>query len=332
MRQNPIAPTIDFDKDGIQHGYLRLPHSRDDSAWGAVMIPITQFKNGDGPTALMTGGNHGDEYEGPIALYNFAGRTDIENFHGRVIVIPAMNFPAFQAATRVSPVDQLNLNRIFPGRPDGSLSQAIADYFTRTLVPMADYVLDIHSGGKTLDFVPFAASHILDNKEQQSACEEAAKAFGAPYYLQMLEIDANGLYDTMVEEAGKVFVTTELGGGGTSSPYTVEIARRGVDNFLIHAGILNADPTMPKHDSVSLDMPDFRSFIFCEHAGLVEPCVALGDIVHEGDLVARIHSTERTSPDTPKEYRAPRDGMVICRHVPSLIKIGDCLNVIAEVL
>lgn len=332
MRHNPISPTIDFDRDGIQHGYLRLPHSRDDSAWGAVMIPITQFKNGEGPTALMTGGNHGDEYEGPIALYNFAGRTDIENFHGRVIIVPAMNYPAFQAATRVSPIDKLNLNRIFPGRPDGSLSEVIADYFSRTLVPMADYVLDIHSGGKTLDFVPFAASHILDDKQQQQACEEAAKAFGAPYRLQMLEIDAAGLYDTMVEAAGKVFVTTELGGGGTSSPYTVEIARRGVDNFLIHAGILDAAPNPVKHDSVSLDMPDFRSFIFCEHNGLVEPCVALGDVVHEGDLVARIHSIERTSPEAPVEYRAPRDGMVICRHVPSLIKIGDCLNVIAEVL
>ncbi|TCK06113.1 N(2)-acetyl-L-2,4-diaminobutanoate deacetylase DoeB [Marinobacterium mangrovicola] len=332
MRNNPITPTIDFDKDGIQHGFLRLPYSRDDSAWGAVMIPVTQFKHGDGPTALMTGGNHGDEYEGPIALYNFANRTDIENFQGRVIVIPAMNFPAFQQATRVSPVDKLNLNRIFPGRPDGSLTEVIADYFSRTLVPMADYVLDIHSGGKTLDFVPFAASHILDDKQQQNACEAAAKAFGAPYYLQMLEIDAAGLYDTLVEESGKVFVTTELGGGGTTYPHTVDIARRGVDNFLIHAGILKGEPRLPDTEAINLDMPDFRSFIFSEHAGLVEPCVAMGDIVREGEVIARIHSIERTSSTAPAEYLAPRDGMVICRHVPSLIKIGDCLNVIAEVV
>ena len=65
---SPIVPNVDFDREGIQHGHLRLPYSRDDSAWGSVMIPIAVVKNGDGPTALLTGGNHGDEYEGPIAL------------------------------------------------------------------------------------------------------------------------------------------------------------------------------------------------------------------------------------------------------------------------
>ena len=67
QRPSPITATVDFDADGVQHGFLRLPYSRDDSAWGSVMIPITVIKRGEGPTALLTGGNHGDEYEGPIA-------------------------------------------------------------------------------------------------------------------------------------------------------------------------------------------------------------------------------------------------------------------------
>ena len=65
---NPITCTLDFEQDGVQHGFLKLPYSRDDSAWGAVMIPLTVVRNGNGPTALLTGGNHGDEYEGPVAL------------------------------------------------------------------------------------------------------------------------------------------------------------------------------------------------------------------------------------------------------------------------
>ncbi|MBV1787823.1 N(2)-acetyl-L-2,4-diaminobutanoate deacetylase DoeB [Marinobacterium sp. D7] len=331
MRANPITPTIDYDREGIQHGFLRLPYSRNDSAWGAVMIPVTQFKHGEGPTALLSGGNHGDEYEGPTALFNFAARDRIDDIQGRIIIVPAMNYPAFQAGTRVSPIDSLNLNRIFPGRPDGSVTEVIADYFSRTLVPMADYVLDIHSGGKTLDFLPFAASHILDDKAQQQRCAAAARAFGAPYRLQMLEIDAAGLYDTQVESCGKVFVTTELGGGGTTSPDTVRIAKRGVDNFLIHAGILDGTVEAPERESLSLDMPDFRSFLFSEHTGLVEPCVALGDQVCEGQPMARIHSIERTAL-APAVYRAPRDGLVIARHLPSRIQIGDCLFVIGEVV
>lgn len=71
-RPSPITPTVDFDRDGVQHGHLRLPWSRDDSAWGSLMLPICVIRNGDGPTALLTGGNHGDEYEGPVALYDLA--------------------------------------------------------------------------------------------------------------------------------------------------------------------------------------------------------------------------------------------------------------------
>ena len=56
MPANPISCTLDFDQDGVQHGHLRLPHSRDDSAWGAILIPITVIKNGEGPTALFTAG------------------------------------------------------------------------------------------------------------------------------------------------------------------------------------------------------------------------------------------------------------------------------------
>ena len=134
------------------------------------------MKNGSGPTALLTGGNHGDEYEGPVALFNFAGRTRIADIQGRVIVVPAMNYPAFEVATRVSPIDGLNLNRIFPGRPDGTVTEIIADYFSRILLPLADYVLDIHSGGKTLDFVPFAACHRLEDEDYQARCESAMKA------------------------------------------------------------------------------------------------------------------------------------------------------------
>ena len=61
---------------GVQHGFLRLPYSRDDSAWGSVMIPIAVVRGGTGPTALLTGGNHGDEYEGPLALFDLARTLD----------------------------------------------------------------------------------------------------------------------------------------------------------------------------------------------------------------------------------------------------------------
>ena len=325
LAPSAIRPTLDLDADGVQHGFLRLPHSRDDSAWGAVMIPITVVRNGDGPTALLTGGNHGDEYEGPIALFKLARTLGAEDVRGRVIIVPAMNYPAFRAARRVSPIDDRNMNRIFPGHPDGSPSERIADYFERYLVPLADLVLDYHSGGKTLDFIPLVAVHELDDPDQQRRCIDALCAFNAPYSLIMREIDARGMYDTAVEAKGKVFVTTELGGAGSATARSVAIAERGVRNLLIHAGIVRG--RIEPRPTRWLHMPD-GCFVISEHEGLLEPTVDLGDTVEAGQVVGRVHPVARTG-DPAFEYRAALSGILMARHVPGLMQTGDCLAVVA---
>lgn len=328
MTANPIVPTIPLDDDGAHHGFLRLPYSRDDSAWGSVMIPITVVKNGDGPTALMTGANHGDEYEGPIALQELAATLKPEDITGRVIIVPFFNYPAFRAGTRTSPIDRGNLNRLFPGRPDGTVTEKIADYFATVLVPHADIVLDFHSGGKTLDFLPFAAAHILDDAMQQHACVAAMEAFNAPYSMTMREIDNVGMYDTTVEDQGKVFVTTELGGGGTATAKSVAIARKGARNVLIHAGILSGE--LETGPSIELDMTHDDCFVFATDDGMIEPCADLGDTLQAGDCLARIWPADRSG-KPPLEYRARRGGLLTARHFPGLVKAGDCLAVIADV-
>ena len=328
LRPSPIASTVDYAKDGVQHGHLRLPYSRDDSAWGSVMMPIAVIKRGDGPTALLTGANHGDEYEGPVALFDLARTLGAEEVTGRVIVVPAMNYPAFRAGTRTSPIDKGNLNRSFPGRPDGTVTEKIADYFTRTLLPLADIVLDFHSGGRTLDFLPYAAAHELPDRDHEQRCFDAVAAFAAPYSMRMREIDAIGMYDTTVEAMGKVFVTTELRGGGTATAESVRIAKTGVRNLLKHAGILQGAPS--RQPTRWLDMQSDECFGFAEEDGLVEPVKDLGEPVRKGEVVARIHSVVRTG-RAPIEHRAAIDGVLAARHFPGLVKIGDCLAVIAAI-
>jgi len=327
MRNSSITPTIDLDADGVAHGFLRLPHSRDDSAWGSLMIPVTVAKNGDGPTALITGANHGDEYEGPLALVELAATIDAANLAGRVIIIPFMNMPAFTAGTRTSPIDSGNMNRVFPGRPDGTITEKIADYFQRYLLPMADIVLDFHSGGKTLNFLPFAASHILEDKEQEARCAAARDAFNAPFSVQMLEIDSAGMYDDAVEGMGKTFVTTELGGAGTSTPETVAIARKGLRNLLIHAGIMQGDLDLAATRHLVQDDDD--CFHFSPLGGMIEYTKTLGDPVAKGDLLARIWDSTRTGV-APVEIHSKMDGLLAVRHTYGLIQPGDCLAVLAQ--
>jgi N-alpha-acetyl-L-2,4-diaminobutyrate deacetylase len=326
MTSSPIVPTVDFAADGVQHGFLRLPWSRDESAWGNLMIPITVIRNGVGPTALLTGASHGDEYEGPVALVDLARTLDPTEVSGRIIILPFLNYPAFRAGRRLSPIDGSNMNRIFPGRADGTVSQKIADYVQRVLLPMSEIVLDFHSGGKTLDFVPFAAAHALPDAAQEARCHAARDAFGAPYSVTMLEIDAVGMLDTAAEAMGKVFVTTELGGAGTATARSIGIAKRGVRNVLVHSGILSG--AIQHATSIMLDMPSADCFVFSESEGLIEPCVDLGEPVAKDDVIARVHATGRTG-EAPVEYRARLDGILAARHAPGLIGIGDCLGVVA---
>ena len=329
MIQNPIVATVPFDVDGKHHGFLRLPHSRNESAWGAVMIPVTVIRNGEGRTALFTGGNHGDEYEGPIALQALAWELEPADITGRVIIVPYMNYPAFRSATRVSPIDSVNLNRTFPGRPDGTATEKIANYFHDILLPMADIVLDYHSGGKTLDFLPFACAHYLESIDQQEGCVAAMAAFNAPYSLMLREIDSVGMYDTAVEAQGKIFVTTELGGGGTASAKSARIARQGARNVLIHAGIMGGE--LSAGPSIMLDMPEDNCYHFATSEGLLEPCADLGDPVEKGEIIARVWAADRTGV-MPLVYRAQRDGVLAARHFPGLIQTGDCLAVIATLM
>jgi len=326
MSQSPVRTTVDFDAEGVQHGHLKIPYSGDDSAWGAIMIPVTVVKNDVGPTVIFTGANHGDEYEGPIALWWLSNELKSKDIRGRVIIVPAMNYPAFKAGKRTSSIDGGNMNRAFPGRPDGTITEIIADYFNRVLLPMADYVADMHSGGKTLDFVPFACAHVLENKHQQARCIAAMEAFNAPYSLMLLELDSAKMYDTAAEKMGKVFIGTELGGGGSASATTVAIAKRGILNLLKHAGILSGEPE--RGPSISLVTPDHRSFVTSEHSGLLEMCVDLGADVKNGEVIALVHDIERTGTQ-PVEYKATIDGVLAGRHYPSLTQPGDNLAVIA---
>jgi N-alpha-acetyl-L-2,4-diaminobutyrate deacetylase len=323
---SPVTPTIDLDAPAASHGFLRLPWSRDDSAWGSVMIPIAVVRGGSGPTALLLGGNHGDEYEGPIALFELARTLDPARLAGAVLILPALNTPAFRAGTRTSPIDRGNLNRSFPGSPTGGVTEKIADYVTRELLPRADLVLDFHSGGRTLDFLPFAAHHLLPDKAQEARARAAVEAFAAPFSLRMLEIDSVGLLDTTAESLGKTFVTTELGGGGTARAATVAIARRGAANLLRHAGILAGAPEPAP--TRWLDMPSADCFAFAEDAGLLEPVLDLGAAVAQGDVLARIHPATRTGL-APVELRARLAGLLTARHFPGLVQPGDCAAVVA---
>ena len=98
MAQPPTAAEIDFDTPGFRTGYVRLSHSDDRHAFSVIPVPVAVLVGGQpGPTMFLSGGTHGDEYEGQALLHRLLRATDPAGLTGRLIVMPALNLPAVRA-------------------------------------------------------------------------------------------------------------------------------------------------------------------------------------------------------------------------------------------
>src|SRR5262249_55213015 len=116
-----LSADIDLNSEGKATGFVRVPHSVHRSAYGFIPIPIARIRNGDGPNVLLVGGNHGDEWEGQVALGNLVRTIEPKHIKGRLVILSSANFPAAMASTRTSPIDGGNLNRLFPGDDNGTI-------------------------------------------------------------------------------------------------------------------------------------------------------------------------------------------------------------------
>lgn len=322
---SPLDINIDLNKDGEQYGYVSVPYSRDDSAWGAVQIPVISFKNGAGPVMLVVGGNHGDEYEGPVAQFRIMQELSIKEISGQVIFVPSLNMPAVKGGTRTSPIDGGNMNRAFPGHPKGNITEKIAFFVTTCLVPRADVVLDMHSGGKTLDFIPSAVMHNTGDGELMQKTLAALQAFDAPVSM-ILDEDTTGMLDGEVEGLEKVFISTELGGLGILTPERVKIAERGIKNMLVHFEILEGETS--SEGTRFMETPPPHSYVVSESYGICEPLVALEDVVKKGQPLFQVWDYEEPA-KSPEIYKARQSGVLYARHAPGLVKRGDSMALVA---
>ncbi|WP_442580170.1 succinylglutamate desuccinylase/aspartoacylase family protein [Mesorhizobium sp. ASY16-5R] len=324
-----VISDIDYEKEGRQVSRLFMPHSHNDSAWGAVAIPVVVVKNGSGPTLLLTAGTHGDEYEGQIALLELARTLRPEQIQGRVIIIPALHFPACQVGKRLSPIDGRDINRSFPGDPAGSFAQALAHYVTNFLLPLADVNIDLHSGGRSLDCLPSTMSHILDDKAVLERTIALAKAFGAPLHVMNREVDGAHTFQSTAERMGVISMSSELGGCNRVSLDGLAIARRGIVNALVHLGIADGQIERPAEPTRAMVIPASGDYGFAPASGIYCPRVPLGAIVSAGDAVGDIYRIE--DPELPPHpVVARRAGMLWCQRGQGRIQTGDSSAVVVS--
>jgi predicted deacylase len=325
MANNPIKSDIDLDADGKQIGYLRLPHSVHRSAYGWLPIPIASIKRGKGPVVIVSAGTHGDEYEGQIIVSRMIREIEAEMVSGQLILLPMANAPAAEAGMRTSPLDDGNLNRLYPGDPTGTPTQIIAHYIEHELLARADYMIDLHSGGTSLvyDGANMMGLEPRDAEEEKHVTD-LLKAFGLPraflYQPNPVNITA------AARRQNAICFLTELGGGGGVSPALVKQGMQGVLHLLGFVKLLSGGlvPSAPPAQARLMSIDRIKHYVYAMDNGVHEPLVDLGASVKKGQAAALIHF-----PDSPK--REPEtvyfdaDGEVICKRAIAMVRRGDCI-------
>ncbi|WP_027134676.1 succinylglutamate desuccinylase/aspartoacylase family protein [Geminicoccus roseus] len=322
---------VDLDKAGKQVGFISIPHSPHEDAWGAVRIPICVIRNGSGPTVILQGGNHGDEYEGPIVLGELIRDLDPATISGRLVILPAINLPAVLAGRRTSPVDGLNLNRTFPGDPAGTITQQISAFVSDVIFPIGDMFVDLHSGGSSLNILPSAIIEPAPDPAHRRRNVEAVLAFGAPLTVVIDNLGEPRTSTACAVRAGLTTVGTEMAGAGTVSLDALKICRQGVRNVLAHAGVLLPAAAAPaaREPEAILKIPGQAGFVFATADGVFEPCHPLGTMVRSGQEAGRIHHLADPS-RPPETLRYGADGMVYGHRQPGRVVLGNCCAVVAS--
>ncbi|TIX45423.1 MAG: succinylglutamate desuccinylase/aspartoacylase family protein [Mesorhizobium sp.] len=322
--------TFDLDTPGASKGHLVVPGGADrEELW----LPVFSLNKGEGPRLLVTGGNHGNELEGPLVARRLIGWLPEAQACGRVIVIPVLNPLAVEAWSRYTPLDGLNLNRVFPGRADGSVTERIADAVSRVLLPMADTVFDLHSFGPTWDCPPAATTHPIADPDLMARTVRMAEAFKLPSTLVWEYKDTAGMFDTVAQNQGKVFVCTEFG-GGTVSADNLAIYEAGVRNALIALGLVEGKaeyptfrqqkcgPTLETHPSDELQSPA---------PGIFEPRCSVLDEVKQGDLIGILHPMDSLSGDSI-DIRAPGASIVYAIRSGAHVDVNEAIALLARPL
>jgi uncharacterized protein len=318
----PLAASIDLEAQGKRIGYLHLSWSDNVHAYGVIPVPIAVIRGGDGPTAFVTAGVHGDEYEGLVLARKLLAGLEPADVSGRIIIMPGVNWPAVEARSRTSPIDQQNMNRAFPGHATSGPTAMIADFIERAILPQTSVAIDLHSGGTKSVFSPCGYVYGMGDRAFRARKLAACHAFGAPLTAVVMATSSGGSLSAACECHGVVMVATELGGGATFDRSAFEIGWEGTLNVLRHAGTLRGavSPTRTSlHHTVSA-----TAFVMAPVDGLFEARTSLNDIVADGELAGVIWPMDDPSRQAvPLHFTA--SGKVLCMRTMPMVRRGDYL-------
>ncbi|MBB5752434.1 succinylglutamate desuccinylase/aspartoacylase family protein [Prosthecomicrobium pneumaticum] len=324
---------ISWTEQGKQVGFFSFPYSIDRSPYFQIKVPVCRIQNGEGPSLVLMAGNHGDEYEGELTLLKLIRLTQPEDVTGSLTILPAANLPAVMAAKRCSPYDNGNLNRAFPGDPKGTPTFRIAHFIEHEILPRHEVLLDIHSGGTSMDHLVCSLVERIGEPAQFAKALALMKAMRLPYGM----IADNGLDSptSMAAAArqGLIGLSGEFGGGATATKATLRMTESAVDNLMMAMGLTRRPIVSPAPDTttdtVLLSTGGQSLFVYAEREGWFEPAVDIGDTVETGAVAGYLHDLERPL-EAPQPLTFREGGIVLTRRLHTHSQSGDCLVNVAR--
>ena len=256
----------------------------------------------EGKTIVITGGTHGGEYPGAETAIRIAQELDPAKVCGKVIVVHPVNVPSFMARTQyVSPLDGLNLNRVYPGKALGTVSERIAYFVRNELMAQADFYMDLHGGDIHEWLTPFVLIPMVGAPEVAEESRKAAEIFGVPYV-----IGSWGTGGTIGSASllGVPGFLSEIGGRGLWCEEEVQLYLRGVRNVLKLYGVIEGEPEK-FCDTVWMDK---MTGVDAGVSGCWYPCVVPEEKVSKGQKMGEIRDFFG---NVLEEYFCPIDGVVM---------------------
>ena len=246
-----------------------------------ALLPVLAVRGArEGPTLLVTGGVHGDEYEGPAAIHALFRALDAAALAGRVIGLPVVNTAAWKARARCAPEDGRDLNRLFPGDSGAGSSAALAEAVFAAFVGACDVLIDLHSGGSALIHLPLIGWY----GGETGSAERLARGFGGGLWPWQIP-DAAGVLSCEAHRVGKVALGAEWGGGGRLDVAGAAAYTTGLQSVLKQLGMLPAQSDLVLDDR----RPIAGDYQETSTGGLFVPSVTLGDHIAVRETLGTIH-------------------------------------------
>ena len=297
-------------------GWLDVAPRAGGGAWRLPWLYVTGTTTG--PTLIVTAAVHGDEYEGVEAIPRIFQQVQPDVLRGTLVMVPVCNMSAYEAGIRNSPIDGLNLARVFPGDLQGTITQRIAYWLAHKLLKPADFFIDLHSGGVESN-IPTMIGYLHSDDAFGQQSQAAAKAFGAPVLWGHPPPVAAGRSVSTATAFGVPWLYTESPGGGRATPDDMACYIEGVLNVMKHLGMMPGQPQPRPMTHHLVGDGNLDVIISAPAAGFFRPDVALLD---EVSVAQRLGTIEDFFGHVVAEVTTERDGVVILLRRLPRVEVG----------